>query len=349
MLIAPLSASMSFTEAADSFLDSRTAINMNGRFRYVAPRTFQGYVEQLRMLRRFFGELRLDQIHAGHLRSFQEARSSGDGFTRHLQGPGAGRDVPTIAGPAAINRELGMLKRIMVLSQAWTQQLEANYLRLQEPDTDIPRALSPDEQDRFLATAAATPDWNVIWWYALVVLCTTFSSDEMRTLRQGDINLTYQVLSVNRNFGKNRYRRREVTLNDGACLFALERLLERSIELGGREPERFLFPFRMARGHYDGERPVSRTGLRKDFEAVRACASVPWFCLNGLRHTAITRMAEANIPWAIIQKRAGHVTAKMTWHYIHISEQAERAAMKAMHLKQPVVSIAQYQLRQSLA
>lgn len=171
----------------------------------------------------------------------------------------------------------------------------------------------------------------------------------MRTIRQGDVNLTHQVLSVNRRHGKNTYRRREVTINDGGCMFALEKLMERSIELGGRGPERYLFPIRAVRGHYDGERHVSRTGLRKDFEAVREAAGVPWFTINGLRHTAITRMAEAGIPWAIIQKRAGHVTAKMTWHYVHISEQAERSAMKAMHERKPVVSITQAQLRRNMA
>ena len=60
-------------------------------------------------------------------------------------------------------------------------------------------------------------------------------------------------------------------------------------------------------------------------------------------------MAEANIPWPIIQKRAGHVTAKMTWHYVHVAEQVERAAMQAMYEKKPVVSIRQYQLRAQMA
>jgi len=349
MLVTPLSASMSFAEASASFLSSRATIQAHGRIRYVAPRTYTAYGEDIRMLRVFFGELRLDAIHAGHIRSYQQARAMGDGFTRRMGGRQNAREVPTIAGAPKINNELGLLKRIMMLAQAWTPQLEANYLRLQEPESDMPKALSPAEQDHFLEKAAGNPDWNVIWWYSLVVLCTTFSSDEMRTLRQGDINLTHQMISVNPKHGKNTYRRREVTINDGACMFALERLIERSVRLGGRGPERFLFPLCLARGHYDGEQHTSRSGLRKDFEAVRDAAGVPWFCLNGLRHTAITRMAEAGVYWPTIQKRAGHVTAKMTWHYVHISEQVERAAMKGFHEKKPVVSIRHTQLRRNLA
>jgi len=341
---------MSFNQAADSFLGSR-APSENGRIRRVAPRTYEGYREEMTMLRQFFGAMRLNEIHAGHLFTYQNDRASGIGFQRRVGGTRKGFTLATTsAGAGRINGELGTLRRIMELAQAWTPQLSATYERLQEPENDTPRALSPEEQERFLELAAANPDWNVVWWYALVVLCTTFSSDEMRTVRQGDINLTYQTITVNPKFGKNTMRRREVTINDPSCLFALERLIERSIHLGGKAPERFLFPLRLARGHYDGERPISRTGLRKNFEAVRAAAGVPWFTINGLRHTAITRMAESGIYWPIIQKRAGHVTAKMTWHYTHIAEQVERAAMQAHSDKRkPVVSITQAQLRRNLA
>lgn len=297
------------------------------------------------MLCTFFGAMHLDKIQPWHLQAYQDARATGEGFTRRMKD----REVPTIAGPPKINNELGLLKRIMTLAQAWTPQLQANYCRLQEPESDMPKALTPEEQDIFLETARSNPEWNVIWWYALVVLCTTFSSDEMRTLRQGDINLVHQMISVNPKYGKNTYRRREITINDGECMFALEKLIERSVELGGRGWDHYLFPLCLARGHYDGSQPISRSGLRKDFEAVRDAAGVPWFCLNMLRHTAITRMAEANIAWPIIQKRAGHVTAKMTWHYVHIAEQVERAAMRGMHQKKPVASVRQVELRRVMA
>ena len=98
-----------------------------------------------------------------------------------------------------------------------------------------------------------------------------------------------------------------------------------------------------ARTHYDGERPVTRWGLLKPFEDVRARAGLDWFCLNGLRHTAITRMAEAGISIGIIMSRAGHMTAKMTAHYTHVSEQAERKAMGRIgQTFAPPVDIAQY-------
>jgi integrase len=40
---------------------------------------------------------------------------------------------------------------------------------------------------------------------------------------------------------------------------------------------------------------MGESGIRKQFEAVREAAGVPCFNPNGWRHTAITRMAEADI------------------------------------------------------
>lgn len=345
MLVSPLSASMRFTEASALFLGSRATLNARGRVQYIAPRTHRDMAVYLKTLGKFFGELRLDEIHGGHLASYQFARANGEGFTRKL----GGREFQTLAGAAKINDELGMLKRMMTAACAWTPELSASYLPLQENESEIQRALSPEEQEYFLRTAAEVAEWHTVWWYALVALHTTFSSDEMRTIRQGDVNLAQGILGVNFRFGKNRYRRREIPLTDGACLWALERLLDRAWELGARGPQMHLFPRRLVRGAYDGNLPMSETGLRKPFQAVRAAAHVPWFRFNGFRHTAITRMAEAGVSIAIIQRRAGHVCPKMTAHYTHISEQVERQAMMQMDRKKPVVSIGASAFRRSVS
>jgi integrase len=144
------------------------------------------------------------------------------------------------------------------------------------------------------------------------------------------INLQHQIIAVNRTAGKNKYRRREVPLTDPRCVWALNQLLERSYRLAGRSPEMYLFPARASRGNFNGEFHMGPTGIRKQFEAVRDAADLKWFNLNGWRHTAITRMAEAGIPIGTIMARAGHCSPKMTAHYTHISMQAERMAMQGM-------------------
>jgi len=327
---------MLFSEAAEAFLSSRETISKDGHVRFVAPRTYRDYRDDLHMATMFFGQLRLDQIHAGHLRAYQMARSGGDGFTRIIAHGKRREAIPTVAGAATINDELSLVKRILTMAQLWTPQLRAMYLPLREDETELPRSLSPEEQTRFLETAKARSD--VIYWYSLVALHTTFSSDEMRTIRQGDVNLSHQVLAVNRNAGKNPKRRREVPIVDGGCMWALERLIDRSVERVGEGPHLFLFPFRPAPHCYVGTQSMSRTGLRREFNDVRKAAKVPWFCLNGMRHTAITRMAEAGIPIAIIMRRAGHMTQRMSAHYTHISEQAERSALGTMESRKPVRS-----------
>jgi integrase len=115
-----------------------------------------------------------------------------------------------------------------------------------------------------------------------------------------------------------------------------------------KEPQHYLFPGRLVRNVFDPSTHMSSTGLRKPFDAVRALAGVPWFQLNGWRHTAITRMAEAAVPIAIIMERAGHVTLRMSKHYTHISQQSHRFAIRRAAENRPAMSAQAAQLRRQL-
>ena len=362
---------MVFTEAATAFLDSRTAPVTPAGVRYVGKNTYKGYAQKLKALKIFFGDMPLEEIHLGNLIKYQEARTAGDGFTRKL-----GKvEIQSPAGAAKTNAELRLLLRVLKQAFAsipkrtsWEEannppdlkltafaqnlaQIEMFYLPFQVTETDIPRALSPEEQDRFMMVASSNPDWHPIWWYSLAAVHLTFSSDEMRTIRIGDINLTHQIVGVNRRYGKNKFRRRDVPVSDGSCMWALDRLIERAQRVTGRRPEphHFLFPGRVVRNVFDPETHMSETGLRKPFEAVRDKAELAWFQLNGWRHTAITRLAEAGVPIAIIMRRSGHMTPKMSAHYTHISEQAERLAIMGASQRKPVISIQAAQLRRQVS
>jgi integrase len=330
-----LTPSMSFGEASMGFLALNAAPNTQSRAQFVKPRTLIDLREHIGRLNIFFRDLKLEEIHFGHLLEYQRRRAVGEGFTRKL-----GKViVSSPAGPNKIKQEMAQLIRIMKLAGCWQGALAQYYKPLQTIETDTEPALSYEEQERFLGIAASNPAWRTIWLYSLVARHTCFSSDELRTIRQGDINLTHQILGVNRRHGKNTYRRRDVPLSDGACSWALEQLLERAGGLVGNAPNLYLFPFGANRNCYDGERPMGRTGLRRQFEAVRKAAGVEWFNLNGWRHTAITRLAEAGVPIATIMARAGHMTWKMSAHYTHISEAVERRAMEQVYRGKPVVSI----------
>jgi integrase len=367
-----LSPSMSFTEAADSFLDARTAPALPGKqVRFVPKHTHTDYLKKLKRLKIFFGDMPLSSIRLENFCSYQQDRIEGNGFTRKL-----GKViVQSPAGPAKTNSELRLLLRVMKQSfagipkrTAWEEannppdlattafaqnlaEIEMYYLPYDVIESDIQRALTQDQQDHFLEVLASNPEWHAVWHYSLAVKHLIFDAGEMRTIRVGDINLSYGIIGVNRRYGKNDYRRREIPITDGACMWALERLLERGQQLTGRrlEPHHHLFPGRLVRNVFDPETHMSETGLRKPFEAARKKADLVWFQLNGWRHTAATRFAEAGVPIATLMARMGHTSPKMTAHYTHISEQAQRMAIEGAMRRKPVISIEAARLRKQVS
>jgi hypothetical protein len=72
---------------------------------------------------------------------------------------------------------------------------------------------------------------------------------------------------------------------------------------------------------------MTEFGLWKPFDEVRKAAGVPWLRIHDLRHTAITRLAEAGTPIAVIMSMAGHLSARMTAHYTSVSDSAKRLAL----------------------
>jgi Phage integrase family len=53
-----------------------------------------------------------------------------------------------------------------------------------------------------------------------------------------------------------------------------------------------------------------------------------WFRQYDLRHTAITRLAEADAPLSVIKSMVGHVSEKMREHYTHISTAAKSHVLR---------------------
>lgn len=320
-----LSAKMSFREAAAAFVESRRPPEELRRFsaKYVSKRTQNGERESFGRLAIFFADIPLAKIRIGHFRSYQEARLAGDGFTRSF---GKERVEVSPCGPSKVNHELALLQRLLRLTGLWTLEFDRLYKPLPEPQRDIPRALTLEEQERFIHVAASNPRWSVIYWYTLVALDLMWRSDEMRMIRQGDCNLNYNVIGNNARHGRRRVHR-EMEICNADAVWALAQLVKRSVQLVGASPDRYVFPFRICRSVYDGTQPVSPVGLRKPFEEVRTAAGVPWFGLNGWRHTAATRMAEAGLHISIIAERMGDCSPELMAHYTHISKQAQRLAI----------------------
>jgi integrase len=119
-------------------------------------------------------------------------------------------------------------------------------------------------------------------------------------------------------------RKRTIPLLTDDAVWAMEGLLARARELGAWSPVHYLFPKQKARFTYDPAQPMTASGLKKPWDAVRKAAALPRLRIYDLRHTGITRMAEAGVPLPVAMSFAGHMTEQMQRHYTAICMTAQR-------------------------
>jgi integrase len=282
---------------------------------YLSRRTLRDYKACASALGKFFFGLRLSEIHAGHLREYQRSRSVCDQEVAAWKKP---------CGANRIRKEIDLLIRILRAAKLWGQEQLLNFQPLRPVELDAPRAMQPNEQARFLAIAASCVEWQFIYWYSVLALQTTASTNELRSLRLSDVMLSQGVLQIRREGAKNKYRMRTIPLETPEVIFAVECLIARARSLGASAPHHYLFPIQESKGHYDPLRPMSDSGLKKRWNAVRKAAGLDRLRPYDLRHTAITRMAEAGTPIQVIMSFAGHMTLRMQQHYTAISLMAKR-------------------------
>lgn len=328
---ATLEPTLEFQQAAQLWLDSRKFGDGKGRHRYVAPRTLDCLIDHVKMLNRFFATIPLNEIHAGHLREYQVQRSDG-----------------TIgnSGPNNINKETATLLRVMKRAHVWTPDLQECYEPLKSEEAEIARALSVEEQAHLLDVASSRTAWQLVYWYIILALHTTAGSGELRGLKLGDSSLFERMIYIRRASAKNKYRQRSIPLTDEAQ-WAMARILDRAHSLGAREPHHYIFPFRVVRNQFDPLRPMTETGIKTPWEEVRETAGLKWLRIHDLRHTAITRLAEAGTPLPVIMSMAGHISAKMSQHYTHVGAQAKRLALESAFGKKTAHSFPQNKMKKA--
>lgn len=318
MLHQSLTGDLKFKEAFDLWLSHRVIDGgaRAGTARYISPKTIKDYTVCSRALAKFFHALPLNKIHPGHLMQYQRARATCDLTVAHWAKP---------AGANCIRKEIALLVRILTEVGCWKEADEKCLVRLRAEEIDVQRAMTPDEQHRFLHIASTRDDWRFIYCYAIVALQTTCSTGEMRGLKLGDIFIAQEVIQIRRATAKNKYRIRTIPFESKDVIWALEWLIDRARGLGATAMHHYLFPFYEAGPRsYDPTRPMSDSGLKKRWAEVREAANLRWLKPNGMRHTAITRLAEAGAPISVILATAGHVTVRMQQHYTAISLKAQR-------------------------
>jgi integrase len=361
-----------FPDAAALWIESRKFNGgSSGRARFVSQRSLNDFSEYAKALSRFFGQLPVREIHLGNIRQYQEDRSNG------LLGPTPEELFPRFAkslakklevtvddiranpemlaiveaeiaaypqrevNPNKVNQETSMLVRILKRAGVWRSSDEERYEPLQHHESDVPRSLTPDEQDYFLRKAREISEF--VYCYAVLGIHATLSTKEERSLKIGDVNTDSGIVMVRSESSKNKYRIRTIPLTSEA-VWAVQRLIDRANSLGSVSPQHCLMPFRLVRGQFDPNRSMTVSGIKFQWNEIRRAAGVPWFTPYGLRHTGCTRYAEDGMSIHILLSMAGHMSRKMQQHYIHISEAAKRKAVQKTYgptaLKRPGLAVA---------
>lgn len=314
--VAPLDVKLTFAEASRQWVARYALGDGETDVRYIAPRTESDLYRYAATAARFLGRLRLEEIHLGHLREYQRARAVCDQRAAPFAQP---------AGANVIRKEIQTVIRILGAAGLWDDETNKRLRRVQKVESDVPRAMTPQEQERFLEKAGSQVEWHIIRWYSLVVLRTTAATNEMRSLRLDDVTLGPAASIQVRNRGaKNKFRVRTIPVRGAAAQEALALLVARAKKLGANSGDCYLFPLHLTWDRYDARRPMTVFGLRKRWEAVREAAGLPGLHTYDLRHAALTRMAEAGTPIHVMMAFAGHMSMRMQRHYIAISMAAKQ-------------------------
>lgn len=354
MLFRRLSPDLFFEEAFEVFI-SHLVIEDDGiptNASFIGSKTERDYRVCAKALAKFLGNYRLSEISPEVLWQYQSLRAVNppdpEGKWRCV-GSGAclefdtreaaelwakdqGREFRIVqarwakrAGANCIRKEIALAVRILRNARLWTDQEKEQLIRVRPIETDIERAMTVQEQHRFLHVASSRPEFRMIYQYTIVALQTTASTNELRALRLGDVTLgSRPMIQVPRQGAKNKGRMRAIPLPTKDAVWAMEGLIARAKQLGSSGPSDYLFPIHIARERYDPARPMSDSGLKKPWDAVRKAAGMPALRIYDLRHTGITRMAERGVPLPVAMSYAGHMTPRMQQRYTAICMAAQR-------------------------
>ena len=243
--------------------------------------------------------------------------------------------------PKTINNELLALSAILQDADLW-HRVSTRYHPLKVRRSEIGEALTAEQELKLVTIAQNSDPQAVAPCVAVLSRSTGLRMKEIKGLVLSAVHLTGDnpYITVHRNTTKTDAGCRYVALGELA-IWALRRLIARACSLGATEPTHFLLPTLLdahtrkndpltGGSGYDPTHPMS--SWDKEWEELRKMAGLGTARFHDLRHTYITRAAEAGVPIAVIQAQVGHLSAAMTAHYTHISQAAIHLAAKQIDL-----------------
>ncbi|MGA2602199.1 MAG: tyrosine-type recombinase/integrase, partial [Bryobacteraceae bacterium] len=85
---------------------------------------------------------------------------------------------------------------------------------------------------------------------------------------------------------------------------------------------------------YDPTRPMKT--WRTAWRSLKRAAGLPNLRFHDLRHTCITKLAEAGVPDHVLMSISGHISPEMIKHYAHIRSKAKEAAVASIQTYRPI-------------
>jgi integrase len=239
-------------------------------------------------------------------------------------------------GKKVANRTVNMelQKYCAILRDAKCKASIVDYKALFERTEGPGTALSLPEEQKLFETARRNPAWEAAYYGGILAINMTTRGGELKGARLGALDLANRTLTIQRATTKTDAGRRVIPLNDVA-FWAVVQLLKRATLLGASLPEHYLFPGYLYR-RTKGPQPATGTGYdptqhqktwRSAWRSLRKAAGFPTLRFHDLRHTAITKLAEAGEPDHVIMSIAGHLSPQMVRHYTHVRTRAKEAAL----------------------
>jgi len=229
-------------------------------------------------------------------------------------------------GHRTVNMEIDCLAR--ALGFQW-RMLWPKLKRLEETK-DTGRALTVDEEQKLLELAAANKRSPMALPFLRIALSTGMRFSEIRTLKWARIDLTKRLLIV----GQSKTAAgtgRGLPMNESLYRTLAKHAFWVEGKLGRPPaPDEYVFPFSKRWGPLDPTRPI--LGIKSAWESIRDKAGID--CrFHDLRHTAYSKLDEAEVPEQVIMALMGHVSRAMRERYSHARMDAMRDAVKHLELE----------------
>ena len=246
--------------------------------------------------------------------------------------------------PKSVNNEVLVLAGILRDANLW-HRITPHYRALRVVRSEVGSALSREEADRLFKVASTAHENAVAPFVAVLAYATGMRSGEIKQLQLGSINVNHKMpdVHVRRATTKTDQGARPVALDKAAC-WALRKLLRRAQMLGSTAPEHYLLPTQLNRhtrktdplfGKNGFDPTYPQSSWDAEWSSIRKLARIPNRRFHDLRHSYITRAAEAGVPVQVIQAQVGHMSSQMVAYYTHICDRAIHQAALQIEGKSP--------------